>query len=75
MRLRCAFGEADTDRATKSVSVEPPDAGDARRKRNPKGRLKKPTGCVAALARCAHIALRAPPAPVGFLSRRRPHRV
>ena len=31
-------------------------------KGNPKGRLKKPTGCVAALARCAHLALRAAPA-------------
>src|SRR5215469_5604475 len=42
-------------RAAKSVSghtVEPPDAGDARRKATQKGRLKKPTGCVAALARC-----------------------
>src|SRR5215813_13128765 len=38
--------------AAKSVSghtVEPPEAGDARRSGNPKGRLKKPTGCVAAL--------------------------
>jgi len=42
--------------AAKSVSghtVEPPEAGDARRSGNPKGRLKKPTGCVAALVRSA----------------------
>src|SRR5262249_18292572 len=53
--LRCSFGEADTAACGESVSgytVEPPDAGDTRRSGNPKGRLKKPTGCVAVLVRC-----------------------
>jgi hypothetical protein len=40
--------------------------------RNPKGRLKKPTGFVAALDRWHRIALRAASALIGFLNRRRP---
>src|SRR5262249_58606724 len=49
---RRRVGEADTAADGESVSgytVEPPDAGDARISGNPKGRLKKTTGCVAAL--------------------------
>jgi len=51
--------------AAKSVSghtVEPPEAGDARRSGNPEGRLKKPTGCVAALCPIHQIEPRAAPA-------------
>src|SRR5262249_56055844 len=49
---RRRVGAADTAADGESVSgytVEPPDAGDARISGNPKGRLKKTTGCVAAL--------------------------
>src|SRR5712691_10199261 len=64
-------------RAAKSVSghtVEPPDAGDARRKATQRAGSRSRQGASPRLPDVPHRAARSS-CPVGFLNRRRPHRV
>ena len=73
MCLRCSFGEADTTADGETVSghtVEPPDAGDARR-RQPEGPVEEADRVRRRACAMHHIALRTAPALIGFLNRRR----